>query len=181
MSTGTVRVPSLIGTADANTNDGTFTNDTLATRLTPTRFDVRGRANLPGGRIEHDLAAARAGIDQAALQSDRHDRYDAVAAHRAESLVVYEQHAGVRVDALGLGEERAVHVEMPAGLEHEQAAQMILMLTRPGAPLQHRPARRGGPAGGDQTERFPAGVGVDGGHGRWTVSHDMAEKRLTWR
>jgi hypothetical protein len=75
----------------------------------------RPRTNLSGRRIEHDRSAVAAGRNQAPLERNRHDRDDAVAAHRAEAFVVHEQHARMRIRALGLGQERAVHVEWPRG------------------------------------------------------------------
>ena len=63
--------------------------------------------------------------------------------------------------ALGLGEQGAVHVRMAARLEHEGAAQVILVLERPGSAREHRPALGRGPAVDDQPQRFARGVGVD--------------------
>ena len=67
----------------------------------------------------------------------------------------------MRIRPLGLGQQRAVHVEVPARLEHQRAAQVVLVLPRPGAPLEHGGAPRSGPALGDQAERLPRRVGVN--------------------
>ena len=93
------------------------------------RRDRRARANLPGGRVQRRARRpVPAGRDQSALERERDDRDDAVAAHRAEALVVHEEHAGVRIGALGLGEQRAVHVGVAARLEHQRAPQVVLVL-----------------------------------------------------
>ena len=72
-----------------------------------------------------------------------------------------------------LGEKRAVHVGVPARLEHERAPQMIDVLLRPRALVEHRVAFRAGQPFDDEPERLAGGVRVDGadamnhGYCRW--------------
>ena len=67
----------------------------------------------------------------------------------------------MRVGPLGPGEQGAVHVSVATGFEHEGAAEVVLMLARPGPAVEHRPALRRRPAGRDQPERFAGRMGVD--------------------
>ena len=62
---------------------------------------------------------------------------------------------------LRLSKQRAVHVCVTAGLEHQHAAQPILVLSRPFAPLEHRAPLRRGPTLDDEPERLTGGVRVN--------------------
>ena len=124
--------------------------------------EAGARPHRPGGRVVHDRHAVAARHDQPALERNRRDRDHAVAAHRAVALVVHEEHAGVRAGRDRLGEERAVHVGMAAGLEHQRAPQVVGPLLHPVALLEHRPADRRGKAVDDETQRLAGGVRVDG-------------------
>jgi hypothetical protein len=74
---------------------------------------------------------------------------------------VHEQQAGIGSRADGLGQQRAVHVGVPARLQQQRAAQRVGVLLQPGALLPHRLAGRGREAVDDEAQRFTGGVGVD--------------------
>ena len=122
---------------------------------------VGARADLPCRRIEHDGVAV-AGDDQPAFDRHRHDSDDAVAAHRAVALVVHEEHARVRVRMFRLGQQRAVHVRVAAGLQHQRGSQVVAVGPHPLTPLEHRPALHARKAVHDEPERLASGVRVDG-------------------
>ena len=64
-----------------------------------------------------------------------------------------------------LREERAVHVRVPARLEHQCRAQVIAVGPHPFAPLEHRRALDARKAVHDESEWFAGGVCVDGAEG----------------
>jgi hypothetical protein len=101
------------------------------------------------------------GHDQAAFQRNRRHRNDAVPAHGAVALVVHEQHACVRARRHRLGEDRAVHVGMPARLQHQRPPQMVHVAAHPRALFQHRLAARRRKAIDDQPQRLAGRVRVD--------------------
>src|SRR4051794_12780974 len=63
-----------------------------------------------------------------------------------------------------LGENRAVHVGMPARFEHQRAAEMIRMPAHPLALLEHRRTARRRKALDDEPQRFAGGVRIDRFH-----------------
>ena len=64
-----------------------------------------------------------------------------------------------------LGEQRAVHVRVPARLEHQRRAQVIAVGSHPFSPLEHRLALDAREPVHDEAERFAGGVCVDGAEG----------------
>jgi hypothetical protein len=128
--------------------------------------DPGARADLPGRCVERErdvVAIGRREIDDPALDRQRRDRDDAVAAHRAEALVVHEEDAGVRVGAFRVGQERAVHVGVAARLEHQHASQVVMLAQHLRAAFQDRGAAQGRDAGRHDAQRLTAGVRVDSG------------------
>ena len=119
-------------------------------------------SNRSGRRVIHNGRAIAARQQQPALERDGRDGNDAVAAHRAVALVVHEQHARVRAWRHGLGEDRAVHVGVPARLEHQRPAQMIGVPLQPLALVEHRLAARRREPLDDEPQRLAGRVGVDG-------------------
>jgi hypothetical protein len=61
----------------------------------------------------------------------------------------------------GLRQEAAVHVGMPARLEHEQTAEVVEPLAREPSLLEHGPTRERGHTAGDDPKRLAGGVVVD--------------------
>ena len=139
--------------------------DPLDARPIAIAADLGPRPDLPRRRVEHDHTAAAARDDQPALDGHRDDGDDAVAAHRAVAFVVHEEHAGIRIRTFRLGQQRAVHVRVPARLEHQRRAQVVAVGPHPLAPLEHRRALDARKAVHDESERFAGGVCVDGAEG----------------
>ena len=122
-------------------------------RLTcPTRPIPRLRPNGPGRRVVDDRRSVTARHQQTALERHRRHRDHAVAAHRAVALVVHEQHAGVGARQHRLGQDRAVHVRVPARLQHQRAPQVIRVTPHPLTLLEHRLAARRREAVDDQAQ-----------------------------
>ena len=72
-----------------------------------------------------------------------------------------------------LGQQRAIHVGVAARLEHQRAAEMVEMLLRPGALVEHRLAFRAGQAFDDEAQRLAGGMRVDGPD---AVNHDVRDR-----
>ncbi len=63
--------------------------------------------------------------DQPLVHGVAAERDDGVAAHGGIALIVHEQHGEVGARQVRLDQQRAVHVEMAARLEHQDLAQMV--------------------------------------------------------
>ncbi len=118
---------------------------TMRARLDPARRNVERHVRF---------------VDQSCFDHELGERDDRVAAHRAVALVVKEE--DVEVGVRGAREHGAVHVGVPAGLEHQAGTQMIEVLAKVapllqhGAPFQLRQSVR------DDSQRLAAGMHVDG-------------------
>src|SRR5581483_2110878 len=118
----------------------------------------RASGDAPRGRVDANDVARR---EHARFEGDGGERDDPVAAHRAPALVVHEQHAEISVRRDGIGDDRAVHVGMPARLEHEPAAEPVEVLAGPFPFRDDRVARdRIDPLEYDP-QRLTGGVRVD--------------------
>ena len=118
-------------------------------------------AHDPGRRLEHDPIRLVSDTDQPPFQGDRADGDHPVTAHGAVALVVHEEHAGVRRRRARLGQHRAIHVGVPAGLVHQRPAERVTMLPHPVALLEHRLANRGREPAGDEPQRLAGRMRVD--------------------
>ena len=119
----------------------------------------RGRAgDRPGGSVDRDRGL---GLDRRKHPhvEDHFGQSDyPVPADRGEPVVVEEQPRDVRPWAHWWAEPSSVHVGVPAGLEHQLAAEMIEIGLRICTSLDHRLARYLGQAGDNDPEGLASGM-----------------------
>jgi hypothetical protein len=99
------------------------------------------------------------------------DRDRGVAAHGAIAFLVGEQHRQIGTGMARFGRDDAIHARMPAGLQHQGAAQMIE--PGQGVPplLQNGGAHKGGIAALDDPHRLARRVHIDSPHDR--IGHSI--------
>ena len=83
-----------------------------------------------------------------------------MAAHRAVAFVVQEEN--VEVGVRRARENRAVHIGVSAGLEHQPGPQMIEVLAKVATLFQHRASFQLGQSVRNDSQRLAAGMHVDG-------------------
>ena len=139
-------------------------------------FDCDAGAHQAAGALDGDRRFRKPERHQAGIDGPAAERDDGVAAHGAVALVVHEEHGEIGRGLAGAGRigrhgDDAVHIDVAARLEHEQAAEFIEPLARlaplgeEGGSWNRRIARH------DDAHRLPAGVHLDGldgeGGGGW--------------
>ena len=114
------------------------------------------------GALDGDAGLSRLPRHDAPIHRPAAERDHRMAAHGGIALVMDEQHGEIGARQIGLDRQHAIHVEMPARLEHQQPAQMIQMLAgmaplgEDGGPRDRRITR------GDEADRLAARVHLDG-------------------
>ena len=135
-----------------------------------TANDLRPRVDRARGCVEDEIGSARtAGSartdvrahEQSSLERNGGHRDDTMAAHRAVALVVHEQDAGMRSWGYRLGEERAVHIRVPARLEHQRTPQVIDVPPHPLAFFEHRLSAGSRQPVDNKAQRLASSMGVD--------------------
>lgn len=125
--------------------------------------EMGGGGNTTGGGVDAQGGAGGEGGKEADLQRDFDEGDDAMTAHGAEAFVVEEEHAEIAIEGDGRGEDRAVHIGVTARLEHEQAAEVVVVGAGVVTFFEDGGTGKFGKAAGDDAQGFTAGVGVDGG------------------
>ena len=115
------------------------------------------------GRVDPYARLRRFRQHPAELHRSRGERDDAMAAMVGITLVVDEHHPEIRPLADGVAEDAAIHVGVPARLEHDGLPEVIGIRLEPGAAIDDAGARRAGEAAGDNAERLAAGMHFHGG------------------
>src|SRR5581483_8474521 len=118
---------------------------------------ARDRRQPAGRDVDHNLRA----LHQPALDRPGDERDRPVAAGGRVAGVVEEDGAEIGAVVLGLGDEAAVHVGMPAGLVDQQAADVVEPLQREPPLLEDRAALEPLDAARDDPERLVVGLVVD--------------------
>ena len=80
------------------------------------------------GALDGDAGLARLPRHDSPIHRPAAERDHRMAAHGGIALVMDEEHGEIGARQIGLDRQHAIHVEMPARLEHQQPAQMIQML-----------------------------------------------------
>ena len=109
-----------------------------ADRLDAPTADPGDRLEPSRGDVDDHTGLGLSSLDETGVDRPRHERDRAVPARGREARVVEEDHAEVGALVVGLGHEAAVHVRMPARLEHEQPSHVVQLLGRETAALENR-------------------------------------------
>ncbi len=131
-------------------------------RLGPAVGHLDVRSDQARGSVEVERGDRLGNHHHAGLHQHGADADRAVTAHREAAGHLDEQHADVGVRAGRRLQDRAGHGAVPAGLVHQQRAQVVTVTLEVGLALEHRRARQRADPTGDHTGRHPLGVGVDG-------------------
>ena len=112
------------------------------------------------GNVHDDVVLSFAPLDDSSLESPGDERDGPVAAGGREARVVEEDDAEVGAVVVGLDDEAAVHVSVPARFVHEQAPYVVEPVERVAALVEDRRPPRCLDAARHDPERLPAGVVV---------------------
>ena len=113
------------------------------------------------GDVDHDVVLALLLLDDALVERPRDERDRPVPARGRIAGVVEEDDAEVRFRVLGLDDEAAVHVGVPARLVHEQPANVVEPVVRVAPLVEDRRTLRRLDSVRDDPERLARGVVVD--------------------
>ena len=127
-------------------------------------LDLRPGVEAARRHVHDDVVLAFPALDDPLVERPGHERDRAVAARGRVAGVVEEDDAEVGAVVVRRNDEAAVHVRVTAGLEDEEAADVVEPLERVAAAVEDRLTAERVDAGRDDAEGLASGVVVDGGY-----------------
>ncbi len=129
-------------------------------RLTVTNID--GDLDEAGGHLQPEPGLGLLRGNEPAVHGPAGYGNRGVPAHRRIALVVSEEHANRSIRVVGLDGNDAVHVRMPARLEHQHAAQLVVIPEGLAALVEDRATAEIGVPLDHDPHRLATGVHLDG-------------------